>query len=167
MVRLESFLQSWKTVRADAAQAVEDFPQEDLDFTPAEGLMSYRQNARHILEAGNALVGLLLDGEEDFTAPGIRDKFKAYDSGLPADAAGTELAAAMRASGERLSAALAAQPPEFYGHFISGIGGHRMTRLEMLQFVKEHELTHRAQMFTYLRLKGIVPPTTRRKMAKK
>jgi uncharacterized damage-inducible protein DinB len=35
----------------------------------------------------------------------------------------------------------------------------------MLQFVKEHELTHRAQLFMYLRLKGIVPATTRRRMA--
>lgn len=167
MVRTESFLQSWKTVRADAAQAVEDFPQDDLDFTPAEGLMSYRQNARHILEAGNALVGLLLDGEDNFGDPAVREKFKQYDSGLAKDIGGAELAAAMRASHERLSAALAAQPPEFFAQMITGLGGTPMTRLEMLQFVKEHELTHRAQMFTYLRLKGIVPPTTRRKMAKK
>ncbi len=35
-----------------------------------------------------------------------------------------------------------------------------------LQQVKTHELTHRAQLFMYLLLKGIVPPTTRRRMAK-
>ena len=35
------------------------------------------------------------------------------------------------------------------------------------QFVKEHELAHRMQLFMYLRMNGIVPPTTRRKMAKK
>jgi len=45
--------------------------------------------------------------------------------------------------------------------------GQRVTRLEMLQFVKEHELSHRAQLFLYLRLKGLVPPTTRRRMAQK
>ncbi len=33
----------------------------------------------------------------------------------------------------------------------------------MLQFIKEHELTHRSQMFVYMRLKGIVPATTRRR----
>ncbi len=167
MVRLESFLKSWQTVRADAAQAVEDFPQHDLDYAPAEGMMTLRQNARHILEAANALIGLLLDGETDFAAPGVRDKFKAYDSGLAPDVAGVDLAAAMRTSQESLSARLAAQPPEFYSRIIAGIGGQAMTRLEMLQFIKEHELTHRAQMFTYLRIKGIIPPTTRRKLAKK
>jgi len=35
----------------------------------------------------------------------------------------------------------------------------------MLQFAKEHELTHRAQLFMMLRLKGMVPPTTRRRLA--
>ena len=38
--------------------------------------------------------------------------------------------------------------------------------MEMLQFVKEHELTHRAQLFVYMRLKGIVPATTRRRLAR-
>jgi uncharacterized damage-inducible protein DinB len=42
----------------------------------------------------------------------------------------------------------------------------RLTRMEMLQFIKEHELTHRSQLFMYLRLKGIVPATTRRRLAK-
>jgi uncharacterized damage-inducible protein DinB len=36
----------------------------------------------------------------------------------------------------------------------------------MLQMVKEHELTHRSTMFLYLRMKGIVPATTRRRLAK-
>ena len=44
--------------------------------------------------------------------------------------------------------------------------GVTLTRLEMLQSLKEHELTHRAQLFLYLRMKGIVPATTRRRLAK-
>jgi uncharacterized damage-inducible protein DinB len=36
----------------------------------------------------------------------------------------------------------------------------------MVQTIKEHELTHRQQLFTYLRLKGLVPATTRRRLAK-
>jgi uncharacterized damage-inducible protein DinB len=44
--------------------------------------------------------------------------------------------------------------------------GQQVTRLEMVQTIKEHELTHRSQLFMYLRLKGIIPATTRRRMAK-
>jgi uncharacterized damage-inducible protein DinB len=35
----------------------------------------------------------------------------------------------------------------------------------MLQYMKEHELTHRSQLFLYLRMKGGVPATTRRRLA--
>lgn len=41
-----------------------------------------------------------------------------------------------------------------------------MARKEMMQFMKEYELADRAQMFMYLRLKHIVPATTRRRLAK-
>jgi uncharacterized damage-inducible protein DinB len=41
-----------------------------------------------------------------------------------------------------------------------------MVRKEMIQFMKEHELAHRAQMFMCLRLKHIVPAATRRRLAK-
>jgi len=42
----------------------------------------------------------------------------------------------------------------------------QLTRMEMIQFLKEHELTHRQQLFMYLRLKGMVPATTRRRLAR-
>jgi uncharacterized damage-inducible protein DinB len=50
---------------------------------------------------------------------------------------------------------------------VTRFDGQRVTRLEMIQTIKEHELTHRAQLFLYLRLKGIVPATTRRRLAAK
>jgi uncharacterized damage-inducible protein DinB len=46
------------------------------------------------------------------------------------------------------------------------VDGAMVTRLEMLLWVAEHELTHRQQLFTYLRMKGIVPATTRRRLAR-
>ncbi len=167
MIRTESVIQSWKATRADSATAVEEFPADAFDFAPAEGLMTFRQIARHILEAGNALAGVLLDGEENLSLPATREKFKQYSSGLPDDVGGMELAAAMRDSIDRLGKELEAKPPAFYEHVITSITGASVTRLEMLQFTKEHELTHRSQLFMYLRLKGIVPPTTRRRLAKK
>jgi len=44
--------------------------------------------------------------------------------------------------------------------------GQPETQLEILQAIKEYELTHRLQLFPYLRFKGIVPATTRRWLAK-
>ena len=81
------------------------------------------------------------------------------------DAGAPELARELRASMEQRAAELAAKSPEFYSGMITRVDGMKVTRLEMLQFVKEHELTHRSQLFLYLRMKGIVPSTTRRRLA--
>jgi len=167
MVRVENVLDTWKAIRRDTAQAVEEFPADDFDFRPAADVMSAREIGRHILDAGHALTGMLLDGVDDFSVPGTRDRFAAYFPALDRDAGAVEMAGALRSTIEERCAQLSTRPPEFWAHMMTRMDGQRVTRLEMLQFVKEHELTHRAQLFLCLRLKGIVPPTTRRRMAKK
>ena len=76
------------------------------------------------------------------------------------------LAQELRHDMQHLFSALSSKPAEFYAGEITRMDGQRVTRLEMLQLIKEHELTHRQQLFMYLRLNGVVPPTTRRRVAK-
>lgn len=167
MIRLETVLDSWKTIREDAAAAVEEFPAADFEFKPVPEVAAFGEIARHILDAGHCLSGLLLAGEDDFTAPDFRRKLAQHVFPLPEKPAQAELAGAMRQSlGERLCA-LATQTPEWWAKVITRFDGQQVTRLEMIQFVKEHELTHRSQLFMYLRLKGLVPVTTRRRQARK
>ena len=165
MVRLEAILNSWKTVRQDTAQAVEDCPAGELDFKPTPELDSFRQVAMHILNAGNGLAGLLLEGEENLTGPEFREKLKKHFSSIGADADAATLAAELRAAVEPIAEGLAKQSPEWYSQIVTRVDGQKVTRMEMLQFVKEHELTHRSQLFMYLRLKGVIPCTTRRRQA--
>lgn len=165
MVRLEAVLNGWTAIRQDTAQAVADMP--DLDYQPAPGLMTFRDVAVHVLNAGHALARLLLDGTEDMSAAGFRERMAGYFLPVPADAGASLLGEKLTAVLAADAAELAGRPAEFWAGMITRFDGQRLTRLEMLQFTKEHELTHRSQMFMYLRLKGIVPPTTRRKMAKK
>lgn len=165
MVRTETVLDSWKSVRQDTIQAVEDFPAPEMDFKPAADLMSFREIARHILDAGYALTGLMLDGVENMKTPEFREMLKKYIPEGQEQIDPATLVSRLRTSLDTRAAELAAKPPEFFSHIITRFDGQQVTRLEMLQFVKEHELTHRAQLFMYLRLKGIVPSTTRRRMA--
>jgi len=164
MVRLEHVLDSWKTVRQDTAAAVEDFPADDLDYRPTPDVATFREIARHILDASHGLTGMLLTRETVFGGPDFRERLRPHFLQVPKEVSGAELAAALRESMEQRVKELAAQSPEFYSEMITRFGTP-MTRLEMLQFVKEHELTHRQQLFMYLRLKGIVPATTRRRLA--
>ena len=149
----------------DGATAVEDFPSDDMDFRPAPDVMTFREAARHILDAGDGLTGLLLSGEDNFATPEFRARMMQHMRPLPADADVPALAAALRESVEERAAALTIQTPEFFGGMITRFDGVKVTRLEMLQLIKEHELTHRAHMFLCLRMKGIVPATTRRRLA--
>src|ERR1039457_4045931 len=165
MVRLDAVLDSWKTIRADTATAVEEFPASEFGYKPAPDLMSFGEIARPIRIAGHGLTGLLLEGDEELGGPQFREKLARFAL-LPEGAGPADLARELRASIERRAIELAAQPPEFFAGIITRVDGARVTRLEMLQFVKEHELTHRAQLFLYMRMKGIVPATTRRRLAK-
>jgi uncharacterized damage-inducible protein DinB len=164
MVRLEQVLESWKTIRRDTAGAVEDFPAGDLDYRPTPEVATFREIARHILDASHGLTGMLIAGEPVFGGSDFRDRMRPHFRQLPNDLSRQELAAALRESVEQRTVELAAKSPEFYAETVTRFGDV-VTRLEMLQFVKEHELTHRQQLFMYLRLKGIVPATTRRRLA--
>ena len=165
MVRLEQVLDSWKAIRGDTADAVEEFPAEDFGFKPAADVMAFGEIARHILVAGHGLTGLLLEGEEHLGGPEFREKMARYailSPGAPA----ADLARELRSSMEQRVSQLAARDADFYAGMVTRVDGARVTRLEMLQFVKEHELTHRAQLFLCMRMKGLVPGTTRRRLAR-
>ena len=166
MVRLETLLASWKTVRQDTAQAVEEMPESEMGFRPAEGMLTFHETALHILHAGHILTGLLLDGETNLATPAYRESFPRYIGQLPETSTRDQLANALRQELEQRAPQLAAQPPLFWEQIMTRFDGQQVTRLEMLQFVKEHELTHRSQLFMYQRLKGMVPVTTRRRLAK-
>ena len=166
MVRVQHVLDSWRGVREDTAAAVESFPAGEFDFRPAPEVQTFGEAARHILQAGHGMTGLMLAGEVNFATPDFRDRLSRQAFPLAPDAGAAELAAALRDSIAGRTQALAGMPEEFFAQTMTRMDGQQVTRLEMLQMLKEHELTHRAQLFLCLRMKGIVPPTTRRRMAK-
>ena len=152
-------------MREDAAKAVEDIPATELDYKPLNDVMSFREIASHIYQAGYGLTGLLLDGIENMAVPEFRQMIGKHVAELPAANDAASLARELRASFAKRSEQLAALPAEFWSHEITRFDGVKATRLETLQMIKEHELTHRSQLFMFLRMKNIVPPTTRRRLA--
>jgi uncharacterized damage-inducible protein DinB len=167
MIRLQQLLDSWKTIREDVALAVEEFPAGELDYRPTADVDSFRQIARHILTIGHGIPGMML-ARDPATGQEFRDRMKAsHLYPLAEDAGPAEIAAALRQSVAQRCEQFAAQPPEFFSEIMTRhFDLAQLTRMEMLQFVKEHEITHRQQLFMYLRLKGMVPATTRRRLAR-
>jgi len=118
------------------------------------------------LNVGHGIPGMML-ARDTATGQEFRDRMKAHLFPLADDAAAVEIAAALRQSVAQRCGQFAAQPPEFFAEIMTRhFDLAQLTRMEMLQFIKEHELTHRSQLFMYLRLKGIVPATTRRRLAR-
>ena len=165
MVRVQFVLDSWKTIRKDVVGAVREFPADAFDEKPIEGVDSFGVIAGHILNAGHAFPGILMTGTDSLQTPDFRERMKPHMYNLAEGSTPAQLADALEQSIESRTAELARQPEEFFTQEITRFDGMRLTRLEMLQFVKEHELTHRSQLFMLMRLKGIVPPTTKRRMA--
>ncbi len=167
MVRPEHVLESWKSVREETVAAVEEFPEQDLDFRITPEVMKFRDIARHIATAGEALTGMLLAGETDLTSgPGFREKMAAHTTPIAPEAGTADLAAALRDTMARRAAELGQRDEAFWAGIVTRMDGAKLTRLEMVQYIKEHELTHRAQLFVCLRLKGMVPSTTRKRLAR-
>ena len=165
-MRAGHVIDSWKSVRQDTIAAVEDFPAGEFEFRPAADLQTFGQIGRHILVSSYALTGMLLAGETDFTAPDFRARVATYATQFPEKMEPAELARRLSESVEERASQLAGQTPEFWGGMLKRVDGVMVTRLEMLEWVKDHELTHRQQLFTYLRMKGLVPATTRRRLAR-
>lgn len=165
MVRTQFVLDSWKTIRKDVVAAVREYPAESFNETPIEGVDSFSVLAHHILNAGHAFPGILMAGVDNLQTPDFREKMKPHMYNLAPDATQAQLAEALEQSIDSRVAELQKQPAEFFDQEITRFDGMRLTRLEMLQFVKEHELTHRSQLFMLMRLKGMVPPTTKRRLA--
>jgi uncharacterized damage-inducible protein DinB len=167
MVRAEYIVDSWKNVRQDTIAAVEEFPAGEFDYHPAADLHTFGQISRHILVSTHGLTGMLLAGDADFADLAIRrERIAAHTAHIPEALEPAELARGLRESVDQRAAQLSSQTPEFWAAMIKRVDGIMVTRLEMLLFVKDHELTHRQQLFTYLRMKGIVPATTRRRLAR-
>jgi len=166
MVRVEHVLDSWKAVRQDTANAVDDFPAAEFDFRPAPDTMTFGEAARHILDASDGFTGLLLAGDDDFTTPDFREKMKSHMRKLASNGAVPELAAALRESVEQRTAALAAQPAAFWDHYITRFDGQRVTRLEMVADDQGARTDAPGRTCSVPEDEGIVPATTRRRLAK-
>ena len=87
-------------MRQDTAQAVEDFPAGEFDFKATPDLMTFGELARHILDAGHGLTGMLLDGVDNLATPQFREMIGKYRPQLPEKLDAATLASELRKSVE-------------------------------------------------------------------
>jgi uncharacterized damage-inducible protein DinB len=164
-MQTEALLNLWKLLRQESILALREFPAESLDEELIPGFMTFRDLHRHIVESTHILTGLLLDGAEAFNMPEVRSRFKDYLPVVAENAGPEELAAALEQRLEERCEQFAQQNEAFWTREVVHFSGTRMNAREMVLMLQKHESEHRAQAALLSRMKGIVPATTRRRLA--
>lgn len=139
----------YRSARANLIEAAEAMPEEHYGFKPSEDVRTFGQLVGHVANANNNL------------CRPARDVASGNRTNLEHLATKAELVAALKASFEycdpaydSLTDAIMAEPAKF--------GQTPITKGYALTFNVVHDNEHYGNVATYLRMKGIVPPSTAR-----
>jgi uncharacterized damage-inducible protein DinB len=156
---IRAYFPWWDTqVRPGLVRLVEVLPESRFDFKPRPELLTAREVVVHIAEAEFSWVHCVLDGgtDEEWVAP---QADPAQGFRLTVEAPDRASLLAMLEEWHRPTEAWLDRPDsELSREFVSEARGRTYTVHWVLDRVHEHEIHHRAQLASYLRLLGIEPP---------
>ncbi|NOT33867.1 MAG: DUF664 domain-containing protein [Candidatus Eisenbacteria bacterium] len=136
-------------------------PVGQFDFKPLPVMMTARQLVLHLAETERWWVSHIVDGEsyEDFVVPAPQ----ASEGGVatieaPDTAALLAILARWHVPTQRWLEQPVGELARTITHRPAGEAERRYSLHYILQRVQEHEIHHRAQLVSYLRLMGVEPP---------
>ena len=136
-----------KQVTAWIERAAEKMPQEQYAFKPDPAVRSFGQILGHIADADYLFCSAVLG--EDSSSPGI-EKTKTTKA---------ELTAALHEAFAYCNRAYDTLTDAGANETVKAFGGER-NKLGVLWFNASHNLEHYGNLVVYMRLKGIVPPSS-------
>lgn len=145
---LDSFISNGHRIHKQSTKIMAVAPNDKWDWKPEETAMTLGKMMNHIYIGELALAEAAING--------------AFPSAWPADINDTAaLIEAFDKQHEEISARIAALTPEQLDEIIAPFGpGKEMPRRAVLTALHEHEIHHRGQLYTYLRilLGNNIPP---------
>jgi uncharacterized damage-inducible protein DinB len=136
-------------VKGNIVKAAEQMPEEHYSFKPTADVRSFGELVGHVANA-NYMICSRASGAESPNKANI-------EKTVTDKAALTKAVAESFAFCEAQYDALGAKAPETIDLF-----GMKMPRLNVLQFNVAHDMEHYGNIVTYMRLKGLVPPSSQR-----
>ena len=133
-------------VQRNLVKAAEKMPEEAYAFRPAADVRTFGQLVGHLADAQFAMCGTVLGSK---AAASDVEKTKSSKADL---VAALKESCAVCEKAFRLSDADAAKPAEIFGMKMNGFG--------LLGLTLAHGYEHYGNMSTYLRIKGLVPPSS-------
>lgn len=137
----------YEQIKSNVLKAAEKMPEENYSFKPVPEVRSFGQLVAHVADASGAFCGALGGGKP--AAMGV-EKSKT---------AKADIVAALKQNFEFCDKAYAGLTDANMGEVVKFFGGER-SKLNVAEFNAMHSWEHYGNMVTYMRLKGVVPPTS-------
>ena len=158
---LEEALDGWEFARNGVIAELENIPAESFGFSPAAGVRTVAELARHIVEASTVMAGELSRADGDFMRQAYPEFLKEYAGGLDLGQDKASLIALMRTSLEDGSAKIRKAGAVLILKPITQFNGEPASRLSWMSHGVAHEEYHRGQLCVYARMLGLVPALTK------
>jgi uncharacterized damage-inducible protein DinB len=137
----------WKQISGYIAMAADQMPESDYAFRPTPQVRTFAE-----------LIGHLADGQFSICAAALGEAPKAVEGDWEKKTAKAELTAAFRASTEYCARAYA--QPDASASLPTKLFGQDATHFAALIRNAVHDGEHYGNIVTYMRLKGMVPPSS-------
>ena len=144
---VESSKVFYSNAKQDILRSAEKVPEDKYAFKPVDTVRSYGQVLAH-----------LADGQYEFcgAAAGKHDE-KGLEQTVKTKA---DVIAALKTAFAYCDAIYAGMTDSKAAEMIPAFGGAKITRLSMLDFNMSHTMEHYGNLVTYMRIQGIVPPSS-------
>ncbi|MGA2877495.1 MAG: DinB family protein [Bryobacteraceae bacterium] len=140
---------SYTGIKSTITKAAEEMPEADYSFKASPMERTYGEIVGHIADVQLALCG------------NVKGEQKKGDAGSKTTKA--DLAAALKASFDYCDGAYDSQTDADAATMVTLFGPRKATKLAVLNFNIAHDNEMYGQMVVYLRIKGLVPPSSQRR----
>jgi len=137
---------AYQPIKSNILKAAEKMPESEYSFKPAPEVRTFGQLVAHVAEAQTAICGI---------AKGVPPKLGALSS----TTAKADLVAALKSSNEYCDGVYAAMTDQDGAEIVKTPFGQK-PKLGVLNFNAQHDAESYGTMVVYLRIKGIVPPSS-------
>lgn len=137
----------YQNAKQDILRSAEKMPEDKYAFKPVDSVRTYGQILAHVA-----------DGQYEFcgAAAGKHDE-KGVEHTAKTKA---EIVAALKTAFAYCDDIYAGMTDAKAAEMIPAFGGAKITRLSMLDFNVSHTMEHYGNLVTYLRIEGLVPPSS-------
>lgn len=141
MIPFQEFIAGWMSHRGALIALLDTVKDDQLDFTPWDGAMSFAKLTTHIVDS-TGMFASIVKGEAP--AAGAPSSFATVE----------ELKRYVQTLTEQTKSDLESLTEEQLNRVVE-FAGMKMPGIALLQTGKDHEIHHKGQLFTYARIIGV------------